>query len=65
MWLSMNNTNTKAENSAYQTPSAEMILLNSDNCIMQVSPGGNEGGGGNENYMPAIEQLELPDIFTL
>lgn len=57
--------NTKKETSAYQAPSAEMILLNTDNCIMQVSPGGNEGGGGNENYAPAIDQLGLPDIFTL
>ncbi len=58
-------SNTKKIISSYQAPSTEMIRINTDNCIMQVSPGGNEGGGGNENYIPAIDQLELPDIFTL
>ena len=55
--------NTKKENLAYLAPFAEMILLNIDNCIMQVSPGGNEGGGGNENYAPFPDFGEFDLLF--
>lgn len=47
---------------AYDAPEFNLVELGTTSSILDVSPGGSEGGGGNENYLPMpIEGIDLPD----